>query len=560
MRMKKFLLTFVAVLSVAWGAHAQNIEFKLGTASWNIEDGKVFESIEDLNAEGILLTYEGTPEYTLTPLNLLQVTYDLYIDDAEEPLKETASARGSLIVGFGYSFAEGHKYKIVTTSATMVAVNLATYSAETIAENTDAYTISFSIKAPELVKTIDVEGTMSLSITDQEAELTFAQVDADAIKEALGIESISEATVYGLNVNGSYNPYYVDPCDGWRDADGEYTLYYSRDGYDVRNMFGHGPSYPAVYCVKLTENADSVLFYYYDAWTKYDPDAPESVPGSGAGTGTTGGTSTDDAPYQPATSYNSIVWDWYDEEGDSIIQYRRSYRVDEGSDYKANFAIIANKKYVLINATLHFVSQEDYAAYLAEKNTKKYEGFVASGLTMLQNPGTPLATSTEEQTVTIKNMGSEGLVDITFSGFKFPMLGTPTGEQTISNVAVETLEDGSIAYAAGNFTVGIQMGMMTSNYNGSLKGVQVSAEEAPVLVLTLSQSTAVTAVFNATEELATAALTKEYETITAIDAPQFVGQGVTEIYTLNGARLSSLQKGFNLVKYADGTVKKVLVK
>ena len=36
------------------------------------------------------------------------------------------------------------------------------------------------------------------------------------------------------------------------------------------------------------------------------------------------------------------------------------YRCNEGEDYKASFAIVANKKMVKINATLHFMSQEDY--------------------------------------------------------------------------------------------------------------------------------------------------------------------------------------------------------
>jgi hypothetical protein len=41
--------------------------------------------------------------------------------------------------------------------------------------------------------------------------------------------------------------------------------------------------------------------------------------------------------------------------------------VDEGKDYKASFAVIANKKIVIINATLHFVSQEDYTTAICPK-------------------------------------------------------------------------------------------------------------------------------------------------------------------------------------------------
>ena len=33
-----------------------------------------------------------------------------------------------------------------------------------------------------------------------------------------------------------------------------------------------------------------------------------------------------------------------------------------------------------------------------------------------------------------------------------------------------------------------------------------------------------------------------------------------DIYAVNGAKLNALQKGINIVKYADGSVKKILVK
>ena len=49
----------------------------------------------------------------------------------------------------------------------------------------------------------------------------------------------------------------------------------------------------------------------------------------------------------------------------------------------------------------------------------------------------------------------------------------------------------------------------------------------------------------------------------APSAVQTVGAGAaraTEVYSLSGARLSGVQKGINIVKYSDGTVKKVLVK
>lgn len=109
--MKKLLLTLSAVL-LALGLNAQTFEW--GTASWNIEDGKVYDGIEDLNAEGIILTYTNPNDYALTPLNVTSIDYELYIDDAVEPLVEETSTRGSVAVTFNYPFVEGHKYKIVT--------------------------------------------------------------------------------------------------------------------------------------------------------------------------------------------------------------------------------------------------------------------------------------------------------------------------------------------------------------------------------------------------------------------------------------------------------------
>lgn len=39
-----------------------------------------------------------------------------------------------------------------------------------------------------------------------------------------------------------------------------------------------------------------------------------------------------------------------------------------------------------------------------------------------------------------------------------------------------------------------------------------------------------------------------------------VQNAVKGIYTVNGTKLNALQKGINIVKFADGTVQKVLVK
>ena len=49
----KHLFTFIVALAAAVCATAQT--FTWGTAQWNIQDGQVYESIDDLNLEGIVL-------------------------------------------------------------------------------------------------------------------------------------------------------------------------------------------------------------------------------------------------------------------------------------------------------------------------------------------------------------------------------------------------------------------------------------------------------------------------------------------------------------------------
>ena len=359
--MKRILLALV-VIATTLSASAQTWEW--GTATWNIEDGKVFESIDDLNANGVMLTFPNPTNYALTFFNMVAISYDLYVDDNATPTHERASAQMSAAIALDYHFVEGHSYRVVTTGAALAFANLATYTTDTLSTTTDSYTISFSIKGPELVKTIEVEGTMALTIVDQNYDPTYSLIDAQDICNALGIGAISEAEVYGLNVNGSYNPYYIDPFDGWRDADGEYTNWSGNAGGGVYAILGHNP-YPAVYCVKLNETADSVFYYFYDYWRDYDPDEPDVVP------------VVQSKRRVPETSYHNVIWDWDNGDG-TITQYRRSYRADEGTDYYASFIVKANKKSVVIRATLHFVSQEAYAAYLAAavkdvKNTPTQE-------------------------------------------------------------------------------------------------------------------------------------------------------------------------------------------
>ncbi|MDE7117385.1 MAG: hypothetical protein K2O61_01940 [Bacteroidaceae bacterium] len=352
--MKKSLLTLLA-LAMAVGMQAQTWQW--GEATWNIPDGKVYEDINDLNGDGIVLSFSNPANFVLGFFDALGLDYNIYVDDATEPIEASASTRQGTDIVLDYDYVEGHSYRIVTTSATLVRANIATRITDTLSINKeDFYTISFSINGPEVVKTIDVEGTMALTIVDQNYFPTFSLIDTPSICEALGIASIDEAELYGLNPNGSLNAYFFDSrFDFWHDADGGLTVYGGGAGGGVYDVLGHNP-YPAVYCIKLNETVDSIHYYFYDWWSDYTPDEPTELPSTGF------------AKHRaPTTSYNSVVWDWEwtDDDGNpQVTKYTRRYRVDEGQDYKAGFAIKANKKEVLINATLHFVSQEAFAQYL----------------------------------------------------------------------------------------------------------------------------------------------------------------------------------------------------
>lgn len=536
--MKRILLSLVAVLAITLGAKAQSWEW--GTAVWNIEDGTTFDDIESFEMGGLRLSYPNPTGYNLTFLNMIAVDYNIYVDGGDTPVTATASARQSVDVNFGYSFAEGHSYRIETTNAVLVQVNLATYSTDTLSTNTDKYTVSFTIKGPEIVDTVSVDGTMALTITDQNSQLTYSKLDTAAIKTALGVSAMSEVTTYGLNVNGSYNANFEDPFDGWRDADGEYTTYYS--GWS--SILGHN-AYPAVYSIKLSANRDSVFYYFYDYWRVYNPDDPTSIPSQPSGA----------KSYAPNTSYHTILWEWQD--GDSTITYQRSYRCDEGTDYPASFILKANNKAVLVNATMHFVSQEAYAAYRDSVGTE-YSGFLKAGIAMRQDPSTSLASTSTDQTVTIKKGSGDGLVDITFSGFTLPMMNMPTNELTLTDVTAVTDADGNVTYSLESQVVGLKRGQMTINYTAALTGTQ-AAGETPQLTLTLSQATVITAVFGATQELAEEAYNAVY-TPTGIGGVAAEATGADSYYDINGRAIAAPVKGVNIVKKADGKVLKVIVK
>ncbi len=353
--MRRVLLLFFVTFGLSASVRAQ-VNFEWGTATWNIQDGWVFDGIDEFEQSGVVLTYPNPTGYAFTFLNIVAVSYLVYQDDVTVPDTTYSSCQAGTAVRMSYHFIEGHDYKLVITGAVLVQANLMTYTTDTLSTNSDSYTISFSIKGPELVKTIDVEQNMSLAITDQTDPLTFNLIDTQSVLDALGVSSIHDTTIYGLRASGAYVDYEwygPDYFDGWRDADGDYTSWYG--GWN--KLDGHN-NYPAVYCIKLNQTCDSVIYYFYDYWREYDPEASDTMGGSGIIQST--------KRRAPDTHYNSVIWEWPDEENDTIYYYTRSYRCDEGKDYKASFAVKGNNRLVRINATLHFLSIEDYEALNAK--------------------------------------------------------------------------------------------------------------------------------------------------------------------------------------------------
>ena len=313
--------------------------FTWGTATWNTADNAVYDGIEAFEAAGLTLSYPNPSGFALNFLNVLLVEFDLFVDGSTEPIKATSSAQGSTDVLISYPFVEGHQYKIVTTKAQLCQANLSTYTTDTLTTNEDSYSISFTINGPALQKTIDVEGWMSLAIVNQDYTKTISTIDVADICATLGISNISEATMHALRPNGSYCDY-MSYFDWWRDADGDFTPYNA--GYN--SVFGHN-AYPAVYCIKVNETADTVTYYFYDYWTVIEE-----------GDDNQGGSIVTRAPQ---TVYSNDTVDWENEDG-TITQYRRSYRVVEGEDYVSEVMYVANGKSVILRATLHFVSEEEW--------------------------------------------------------------------------------------------------------------------------------------------------------------------------------------------------------
>lgn len=369
---KTLLILFAAFTTLA--AQAQTFEW--GTATWNIQDGRVYESIQEYEADPAVLQYPNPSAFAMTFFHLLAIHYDIYVDGATEPIQAGSSAQAGTNVALSYDFVEGHDYRIVTTGAALCFANIATYSTDTLALNSDSYTISFRINGPEIVQTYNYEATMSLAIVDQEWWLTYSEVDTEALCKDLGINDITEAQLLGLNANGSYNKAFYSPdygwdvFDGWRDADGGYTVWGGGAGGGMYDLVGGHNPYPAVYSIKMNETCDTIKYYFYDYWREYNPDDPGEIPGTGSEVKRNG------PQRAPETHYQSIIWDWENEDG-TITQYTRSYRCEEGQDYSASWIFKADKKAVKINATMHFVSQEAYAEYLAHVEEMKAQSSTA---------------------------------------------------------------------------------------------------------------------------------------------------------------------------------------
>jgi len=139
---------------------------------------------------------------------------------------------------------------------------------------------------------------------------------------------------------------------------------------------------------------------------------------------------------------------------------------------------------------------------------KVYEGTIVTGASLPADPYTMIASKSEAQTVTISN-AEDGKVNITFSGYTFPVPPASTGEFTV--VADRTVNpDGSIEYSCESFTHSTQMGQMSVNYNGSLTGTQASADATPTIIVKLQNATTETSVFAGTAEEAESVLAEQY--------------------------------------------------
>lgn len=147
-----------------------------------------------------------------------------------------------------------------------------------------------------------------------------------------------------------------------------------------------------------------------------------------------------------------------------------------------------------------------------------------------------MGTTTSDQTVTIA-ANEDGTVNITFSGFTFPVMGSVIPEFTIENVAATANEDGTVSYAATDFTVSTTMGQMNVYYAGTLEGIKASEDATPVLHLTLKQATTDEVYFGADQ-----AAIDAYKLATGIQTVENGMENAT-IYDLSGRKVEKVQRG-----------------
>lgn len=216
------------------------------------------------------------------------------------------------------------------------------------------------------------------------------------------------------------------------------------------------------------------------------------------------------------------------------------------------------------------VTEDNNSHWLSFKNVKFEKNATFAGIieqTVTHPTAGVMGTSVSEQTVKIAEAG-EGLVDITFSGFTMPMPPTEIPEFTISNVVAETAADGSITYTAGNFQVAVPMGAMSVPYNGTLEGVQASAEATPLFKLVLQNATTDEIYFGADQDAIDAYKASfEPEPEIAINVERIVKQGYaaqTESFDFTEAAellgVDAITEDMLRVVEADGTLNSDIAK
>lgn len=168
----------------------------------------------------------------------------------------------------------------------------------------------------------------------------------------------------------------------------------------------------------------------------------------------------------------------------------------------------------------------------AEPAGDTYAGIIEQ--TQYGPDGAEIGKTTTDQTVTITEV-TEGIVNITFSGFTLPMAALGSfNEFTVENVVANTqMIPGYTVYVSDAFQVGVQMGQMAVNYNGELYGAVGPEQTAPVFKLILQNATKDVAYFGANQEDIEAFKAKEFEDsglIVNVDVNRYPGMGyaVTE--------------------------------